>query len=128
MNENGKLPLGANSRIANSKALKSVIDSALERKSSMSITLPESTIGVSLDTRGDWTISIGLSLKSSCFHSKSTKLEGIGFFQATENDGTSYFLWTSFITNAENGRTATEQVLAEAVKILQALPVSQYIS
>jgi hypothetical protein len=128
MSETGKLPLGASSRIANLRTLKSVIDSALERKSSMSITLADSAISVSLDTRGDWTISIGLSLKSDRFHLISTRLEGIDFFQATENDGTSYFLWTSLLTQTENVRIATEQVLARAVKILQALPVSPYIS
>jgi hypothetical protein len=128
MSETGKLPLGANSRMANLGTLKSVIDSALERRSSVSIILADSTVGVSLDTRGDWTISIGLSFKSDRFHSISTGLEGIGFFQATENGGASYFLWTSFMTETENVRTATEQVLAQAVKILQALPVSQYIS
>lgn len=94
----------------------------------MSIMLADSRIGVNLDTRGDWTISIGLSLKSDRFRPISLGLESIGFFQATENEGTSYFLWTSLLTLAENARTVTEQVLAQAVKILQATPVSQYIS
>ena len=94
----------------------------------MAIILADSRIGVNLDTRGDWTISIGLSLKSDRFRSISLGLESIGFFHATENEGTNYFLWTSVLTMAENARTATEQVLAQAVKILQATPVSQYIS
>ena len=94
----------------------------------MSIILADSRIGVNLDSRGDWTISVGLSLKSDRFRSISIGLESIGFFQATENEGTRYFLWTSLLTLAENARTVTEQVLAQAVKILQAATVSQYIS
>ena len=94
----------------------------------MSMSLGDSTIGVNLDSRGDWTISIGLSLKSDRFHPISSGLEALGFFQATEDQGTSYFLWTSLLTLMENPRSATERVLSLALRIVQATPVSQYIS
>lgn len=123
-----ELRLEAHSRLTNPRTLKSVIDSALDGGSGKSIILADSRIGVNLDTRGDWTISVGLSLTSDRFRPISLGLERLGFFQATENEGTSYFLWTSLLTLAENARTVTEQVLAQAVKILQATPVSQYIS
>lgn len=93
----------------------------------MSITLAQSTIGVSLDAQGDWTISIGLSHNPDRFLTISSGLEGLGFFQATENDGMTYFLWTSLLTGTPNVRTVTEQILDMALKILQATPVSQYI-
>ena len=128
MSETGKPWIGAGPRTADARTLQDVIDHALERRANMSITLADSTVGVSLDTRGDWTVSIGLSLKSDRFHSISSGLERLGFFHATENEGTRYFLWTSILTETDNARTATEQVLGQAVKILQTTPVSQYIS
>lgn len=124
----GKLSARVGSRVANSGTLKGVIDSSLKRGSGLSIALSDATIGVSLDTRGDWTISVGLSLRSDRFHEASLGLERLGFFQAAENEGASYLLWTSILTGTENVRSATEQVLAEAMKILQAPPISAYIS
>ena len=128
MSGTGKLPLRVGSQIANSGTLKSVIDSSLKRGSGLSIALSDATVGVSLDTRGDWTISVGLSLRSDRFHETSLGLERLGFFQAAENEGASYLLWTSLLAQTENVRSATEQVLAETVRILQAPPVSAYIS
>ena len=125
--DTGKRSLGARPRMSNPETLRGVLDSAIERGSSMSINLPDSTIGVGLDAKGDWTISVGLSLKSGRFNSIASGLEGIGFFQATENGGTSYFLWTTFLAQTENHRTTTEQVLAQTLRILQGTPASQYI-
>ena len=125
--ETGKRALGASSPITSPRTLRNVLDSALERGSNMSINLPDSTIGVNLDARGDWTISVGLSLKSGRFNSVASGLEGIGFFHATETEGTSYFLWTTFLTQTENHRTITEEVLAQTLRILQGTPASQYI-
>ena len=126
--ETGKRSLRASPPITSPGTLRSMLDSAMERRSSISINLPDSTIGVNLDSKGDWTISVGLSLKLGRFNSIASGLEGIGFFQATENEGTCYFLWTSFLTQTENLKTVTEQVLAQTVRILQAKPASQYIS
>ena len=126
--ETGKKTLGTSSRIASTGTVRSVLDSALERKSNVPITFPDSRIGVSVDTRGDWTITVGLSIKSNRFNIIASGLERIGFFQATENEGSYYFLWTSLLTETENANATTEQVLAQAVRVLEATSVSQYIS
>lgn len=128
MGESGSLVFGAGSRIVNTRTLKSVIDSALERGSDTSIAVADSAIGISLDARGDWTISIRLPLSSDRFHLMSTGLEELGFFQATESEGNSYFLWTSLLTQAENVRATIEHVLSQALRVLQVVPVSTYIS
>ena len=126
--ETGKSSLGATSRIASARTLRSVIDSALEHRSNVPITFPDSLVGVSVDTRGDWTITVGLSIKSDRFNFAASRLEKLGFFQATENEGSSYFLWTSLLTETENPKITTEQVLAQTVRILQGTPASHYIS
>ena len=126
--ETGKRSVGTSSRTASPSTLRSILDSARERKPNVPIAFPNSQVGVSLDTRGDWTITVGLSLKSDRFNSIASGLEKIGFFQATENEGNYYFLWTSLLTETENANTTTEQVLAQAVRILQGTPASQYIS
>lgn len=119
---------GAGSRLSNSRTLKSVIDAAIEGGSDTSIAVADTAIGINLDARGDWTISIRLSLSSDRFHLMSTRLEELGFFQATESEGISYFLWTSLLAQAENVRVTVEHVLSQALRILQAVPVSPYIS
>ena len=125
--ETGKSSLESSSRLANSRDLKSVLESAMMRKSTLAMTFPDSIVGVSLDIRGDWTITVGLSLQSDRFNSIASDLQTIGFFQATENEGTCYFLWTSLLTETGNPNATTEQVLAQVVGILQITSVSQYI-
>ena len=123
-----KLQPAISARIADVRTLKRVIDSKMERGSSMSIALSGATVGISLDTRGDWTISIGLSLQSDRFRQISLDLENLGFFHATDTEGTSFLLWTSLLTETENSRIAAEELLSQTMKILQAVPISTYIS
>ena len=126
--ETGKSSLEAGSRITSARTLRSVLDSALEHRSNVPIAFPNSLIGVSVDNRGDWTITVGLSIKSDRLDFAASGLEKIGFFRATENEGSCYFLWTSLLTETENPKTTTEQVLGQAVRILQETRASQYIS
>ena len=128
MSGNEKLQPAIGARMADARTLKGVIDSKMDRGSSLSIALSVATVGIGLDTRGDWTISIGLSIRSDHFHQISLDLETLGFFHATETEGTSYLLWTSLLTEPENPRIAAEQVLSRTMKILQAAPISTYIS
>ena len=128
MSGTGKLQPAICARIADVRTLKRVIDSKMERGSSLSIALSGATVGISLDTQGDWTISIGLSLKSDRFHQISSDLENLGFFHATDTEGMSYLLWTSLLTETENSRIAAEELLSQTMKILQAVPISTYIS
>lgn len=104
-----------------------MIDTSLKHGSGLSITLSDATVGVSLDKLGDWTITVGLSSRSDRFHQLISYLEDLGFFQATENEGSVYMLWTSLLSEDADARIVAEQTLLHALKALQPQPVSQYI-
>jgi len=108
-------------------SLSSMIDATLKRGSGVSISLSGATIGVNLDKRGDWTITVGLRSKSGGFDLMASALEGLGFFQAAENEGSVYMIWTSLLSETSDGRVTTEQTLLGALKILQAATVSSYV-
>src|SRR3989442_10398510 len=110
------------------RSLATTVDSSLKRGSSMSIVLSNATVGVSLDRLGDWTITVGLSSRSDRFHQMTSSLERLGFFQATENEGSIYMLWTSLLSEVGDVRTTAEQTLLRALTVLQAPTVSPYIS
>ena len=103
-----------------------MVDASLRRGSGLSIALSDATVGVSLDKLGDWTITVGLSSRSDRFHQSISSLERLGFFQATENEGSVYMLWTSLLSEVGDARIA-EQILLQALKALQAPTVSLYI-
>jgi len=103
-----------------------MVDASLRRGSGLSIALSDATVGVSLDKLGDWTITVGLSSRSERFQQSISSLERLGFFQATENEGSVYMLWTSLLSEVGDARIA-EQILLQALKALQAPTVSLYI-
>jgi hypothetical protein len=105
-----------------------MVDASLKRGSAVSIALSDATVGVNLDKLGDWTITVGLSSRSVHFHHSTSSLERLGFFQATENEGTVYLLWTSLLSEVGDARIVAEQTLLQALKALQAPTVSPYIS
>jgi len=105
-----------------------MVDVSLRRGSGLSIALSDATVGVSLDKLGDWTITVGLSSRSDHFHQSISSLERLGFFQATENEGSMYMLWTSLFSEVGDARIVAEQILLQALKALQAPTVSMYIS
>jgi hypothetical protein len=94
----------------------------------LSIDVSNATIGVTRDKLGDWTITVSLSPRSNQFHQTSAALEALGFFQATEDEVASYMLWTSILSEIEDGRTTTEEILMRTLKVLQARTVPLYIS
>jgi hypothetical protein len=104
-----------------------MVDASLKRGSGLSIALSDATVGVSLDKLGDWTITVGLSSRSDRFRQSISSLERLGFFQATENEGSIYMLWTSLLSEIGDSRNVAEQTLFHALKALQPQPVSQYI-
>ncbi len=114
--------------LADPRSLATAVDASLKRGSSMSIALSNATIGVSLDRLGDWTITVGLQSGSDRFHQMTSSLERLGFFQATENEGSIYMLWTSLLSEVGHVRTTVEQTLLRALKILQAPSIPPYIS
>ena len=127
MTENRKPESRLGSGVADLRSLVTVVDSSLKRGSGLSITLPDATVGVSFDKLGDWTIAVGLSSRSKRFHQMISSLERLGFFQAAENEGSTYMLWTSLLAGNDDGRVVAEQTLVQALKTLQAPTVSSYI-
>jgi hypothetical protein len=127
MTENQKPQSRFDLGLTDQKSLATMVDASLKRGSGLSIALADATVGVSLDKLGDWTITIGLSSKSDRFHQSISSLERLGFFQATENEGSMYMLWTSLLSEDGDARIVAEQTLLQALKALQA-PVLLYIS
>ena len=128
MTENRKTQSRRDPGLADPRSLATIVDASLKRGSNLSIALSDATVGVSLDKLGDWTITVGLSLRSDRFRQMTSSLERLGFFQATENEGSIYMLWTSLLSEVGDVRTIAEQTLLQALKVLQAPTVSLYIS
>src|SRR2546427_12628870 len=128
MTENQKPQSGLDTGLAEPRSLATMVDASLKRGSSLSIALSDATVGVSLDRLGDWTITIGLQSRSNRFHQTTLSLERLGFFQATENEGSVYMLWTSLLSEVGDARIVAEQTLLQTLKALQAPTVSLYIS
>jgi len=126
MTENQKPESRLDLDLADQKSLAAMVDASLRRGSGLSIALSDATVGVSLDKLGDWTITVGLSSRSDRFRQSISSLERLGFFQATENEGSVYMLWTSLLSEVGDARIA-EQILLQALKALQAPTVSLYI-
>ncbi|OLD12664.1 MAG: hypothetical protein AUI50_01980 [Crenarchaeota archaeon 13_1_40CM_2_52_14] len=119
-----KLYLG----LADQRFLATVVDASLKRGSGLSIALSDATVGISLDKLGDWTITVGLSSRSDQFRQSISSLETLGFFQATENEGNTYMLWTSLLSEDGEARIVAEQTLLQALKALKEHTISPYIS
>ena len=127
MTENQKPESRLDLGLLDQSSLATMVDASLKRGSGLSIALSDAIVGVSLDRLGDWTITIGLSARSNRFHQSISSLERLGFFQATENEGAVYMLWTSLLSEVGDTRIVVEQILLQALKALQAPTVSPYI-
>ena len=127
MTENQKPQSRLNTGLADPRSLATMFDGSLKRGSSLSIALSDATVGVNLDNLGDWTITVGLSSRSDRLHQITSSLEGLGFFQATENEGTKYMLWTSLLSEVGDVRINAEQILSLALKVLQSPSFPVYI-
>jgi hypothetical protein len=127
MTENQKPESRLDLGLLDQSSLATMVDASLKRGSGLSIALSDAIVGVSLDRLGDWTITIGLSARSDRFHQSISSLERLGFFQATENEGAVYMLWTSLLSEVGDARIVAEQILLQALKALQAPTVSPYI-
>ena len=128
MTENQKPQSRLDLGLADQRSLATMVDASLKRGSGLSIALSDATVDVSLDKLGDWTITVGLSSRSDRFHESMSSLERLGFFQATENEGSIYMLWTSLLSEVSDARIVAEQTLLQALKALKAPTVPMYIS
>ncbi len=127
MTEHQKPQSRLDTGIADPRSLATMVDASLKRGSSLSIALSDATVGVNLDNLGDWTITIGLSSRSNRFQQVTSSLESLGFFQAAENEGTNYMLWTSLLSEVGDVRINAEQTLLLALKVLQSPNIPVYI-
>ncbi len=127
MTENQKPQSRLDTGLADPRFLATMVDASLKRGSSLSIALSDATVGVNLDNLGDWTITIGLSSRSNRFQQVTSSLESLGFFQAAENEGTNYMLWTSLLSEVGDVRINAEQTLLLALKVLQSPSIPAYI-
>jgi len=104
-----------------------LVDSSLRPGGSISLTFSDGIVQVMLDQRGDWTIAAGLSILSDRMMQLSRSLEELGFFQAAEQGGMVYHLWTSALREHYADRSNAQETLLRVLKSFQASSVPRYI-
>jgi hypothetical protein len=104
-----------------------LVDSSLRPGGSISLTFSDGVVHVILDQTGDWTITAGLSVLSDRLLSLTRSLEELGFFQAAEQGGMVYHLWTSALKEHYADRSTAEETLLRVLKSFQASSVPNYI-
>ncbi len=104
-----------------------LMDSSLRPGGSISLAFNDGIVHVIFDQRGDWTITAGLSVLSERLLSLTKSLEELGFFQAAEQGGMIYHLWTSALQEDRDNRKTTEETLLRVLKSFQASFVPSYI-
>ena len=104
-----------------------LVDSSLGPGGSISLTFSDGILHVMLDQTGDWTITAGLSVLSDRLSSLTRSLEEWGFFQAAEQGGIVYHLWTSALKEHHDNRNRAEETLLRVLKSFQASSVPSYI-
>jgi hypothetical protein len=104
-----------------------LVDSSLRPGGSISLTFDDGIVHVMLDQTGDWTITAGLSIVSNRLLSLTKALEELGFFQAAEQGGMVYHLWTSALKEHYDDRNTAEETLLRVLKSFQASFVPSYI-
>src|SRR6267143_5387043 len=88
-----------------------LVDSSLRPGGSISLTFSDGILHVMVDQTGDWTITAGLSILSDRLLLLTRSLEELGFFQAAEEAGMVYHLWTSALKEHYSERRAAEETL-----------------
>src|SRR3989441_3668080 len=104
-----------------------LVDSSLRPGGSISLTFSDGIVHVMLDQMGDWTITAGLSVLSHRLLSLTRSLEELGFFQAAEQGGMVYHLWTSALKEHYSDRSKAEEMLLRVLKSFQSSVVPSYI-
>jgi hypothetical protein len=104
-----------------------LLDSSLRPGGSISLTFSDGIVHVMLDQTGDWTITAGLSVLSDRLLPLTRSLEELGFFQAAEQGGIVYHLWTSALKEHYSDRSKAEETLLRVLKSFQAYSVPSYI-
>jgi len=102
-----------------SLSMAGLVDSSLRPGGSISLTFSDGIVHVMLDQTGDWTITAGLSVLSDRLLSLTKSLEELGFFQAAEQGGVIYHLWTSALKEHYADRSTAEETLLRVLKSFQ---------
>ncbi len=105
-----------------------LVDSSLRPGGSISLTFSDGIVHVMVDQTGDWTITAGLSILSDRVLPLTRSLEELGFFQAAEQGGMVYHLWTSALKEHYSDRSAAEETLLRVLKSFQTSSLPSYIS
>jgi len=104
-----------------------LIDSSLRPSGAISLAFTDGVVHVMLDKSGDWTITAGLSIVSVILLPLTRALENLGFFQATEEAGIVYHLWTSALHEDQDNRNIAEETLLRILKSFQSHHFPNYI-
>src|SRR3989449_10021633 len=104
-----------------------LVNSSLRPGGSISLTFSDGIVHVMLDQTGDWTITAGLSILSNRMLPLSRSLEELGFFQAAEQGGMVYHLWTSALKDHYADKSTAEETLLRVLRTFQASSVPSYI-
>jgi hypothetical protein len=104
-----------------------LVDSSLRPGGAISLTFSDGIVHVMLDQTGDWTITAGLSILSDRLLPLTRSLEELGFFQAAEQGGMVYHLWTSALKEHYAERSKAEETLLRVLKSFQSSSVPSYI-
>ena len=100
---------------------------SLQPGGSVSMAFSDGIVHVTLDQIGDWTITAGLSVSSDRLLQLTKTLEDLGFFQATEQSGMIYHLWTTALGEEDDNRVLAEETLLKVLKSFQSREVPSYI-
>src|SRR2546427_8027993 len=104
-----------------------LLDSSLRPGGAISLAFSDGVVHVMLDQTGDWTITAGLSVLSDRLLPLTRALEDLGFFQATEQAGMVYHLWTSALHEDHENRNNAEETLLRVLISFQSHSTPSYI-
>src|SRR5438876_9125274 len=94
---------------ADPSSIAGLVDSSLRPSGAISLAFSDGVVHVMLDQTGDWTITAGVSVLSDRLLPLTRSLEDLGFFQAAEQAGVVYHLWTSALHEHQDNRNIAEE-------------------
>ena len=113
--------------IVDPASIAGLVDSSLRPSGAISLAFSDGVVHVMLDQTGEWTITAGLSVGSDRLLSLTRALEDLGFFQAAEQAGMVYHLWTSALREDHENRNIAEETLLKVLKSFQSHHSPNYI-
>src|SRR5213594_4721716 len=113
--------------VADPASIAGLVDSSLRPGGAISLAFSDGVVHVTLDQTGDCTITAGLSVLSDRLVPLTRALEDIGFFQATEQAGMVYHLWTSVLHQDSDERNIAEETLLRVLRSFQSHYSPTYI-